>query len=292
MVAGALLLACERAGPDRSAARPASRGPRPALTAPSGPAFRPPARVAGERVVVPVTFVDGSSAEVVADRALGVQGMSAQVFTAGGLGAVDRTMSFRSGRGGAAFMHEGPLDAYAGAGDSVVELWRPHRGFPGRSPYLVYRFGGWSIGVRTGQPVLSRDERRAWARLLEGTVTPEGWLVLEARRPLVLQRAGGLGGPQLIFGDGPSNWIEIEPGRCDPQDLPRDGDARTMPDGTVVSFGRIADGAFERGDDWFVTWCEDGSATIQVSFAYEGFAEAAARGFRLREVVLAERGRG
>lgn len=43
---------------------------------------------------MPLTFVDGSTAEVVFPESLGLQGMRVQAFTAGGLEGVDRTINF------------------------------------------------------------------------------------------------------------------------------------------------------------------------------------------------------
>lgn len=245
--------------------------------------FRPPARMEGGRVVMPVTFVDGSTAEIVADPELGIQDMSAQIFTSGGLGGTDRTLSFRYGDG-TGFMHEGPRTTYAGHDGSPVELWDPAPDFPARCPYLVYRFGLWYAGVRTCQDELSSEERESWARLLKGSVTDGGWLVLSAEDPLRLTPANGHMGPQVILGMDRSNWIEIEPGACDSG---AGGDLREMPDGTMVTFSRLGGGS-DRSDDWTASWCEDGAADVMVSQAYEDFARAAARGFRMRDIVVAE----
>ena len=60
-----------------------------------------------------------------------------------------------------------------------------------------------------------------------------------------------------------------------------------MADGTRVSFNRLEDGHSKIEYDWFVSWCEDGLMRVQVDYAYEDFAVAAAEGFRIRDIVLA-----
>ena len=60
-----------------------------------------------------------------------------------------------------------------------------------------------------------------------------------------------------------------------------------MGDGTRVSFNRLEDGHSKIEYDWFVSWCEDGLMAVQIEYAYADFAEAAAEGFRIRDIVLA-----
>lgn len=248
--------------------------------------FHPESRVENGEIVMPLVFVDGSSAEVVALSELGIQRMTAAMYTAGGLGGVDRTMNFRYGSPGSLF-HEGPLETYEGYDGEPVEVWK---GPPGdwECPNLVFHFGDWFVGVRTCQRELSVHDKEMWAGSLRGEVKRGGFLVLSADPPLVLQQTGGHEGPELILGMDRANWIELEPGRCDPSDLPDEGDIRTMKDGTRVSFSRIGGGDSGIAFNWFATWCEDGLMRVQVSYAYEGFAVEAAEGFRLREIVLAE----
>ena len=248
--------------------------------------FHPESRVENGQIVMPLTFVDGSSGEVIAPPELGIQEMSAAIYTVGGLGSVDRTMNFRYGEP-AGFVHEGPLETYEGYDGQPVEVWK---GTPGdwECPNLVFRFEDWYVGVRTCQRDLSAREKELWARSLRGDVTTEGFLVLSSEQPLVLQETGGHEGPEIILGMDRANWIELEPGRCDPADLPDEGDVRTMPDGTRVSFSRIGNGNSGIEYDWFAAWCEDGLMRVQVSHAYQDFVVAAAEGFRRRGIAVAE----
>lgn len=248
--------------------------------------FVPPSRTEDGQTLMPVTFVDGSKGEIVADKSLRVDRMAAQIYTAGGLGGVDRTINFSYGVADA-MMHEGPLESYEGPGGSPVEVWEPA---PDTylCPNLVHRFGGWFVGVRTCQNELSVAQKRTWARSLEGRITEDGFLVLSARSPLSLQVTGGHEGPEMILNQGRSNWIEMEPGPCSPDRLPDEADMRTMSDGTLVSFSRIGGENSKMKNSWFATWCEDGSVLVQVSQASKAFAEAAAEGFRMRDIALAD----
>lgn len=168
-----------------------------------------------------------------------------------------------------------------------MEVWK---GTPGvwECPNLVFRFEDWYVGVRTCQGELSKRQKEQWARSLRGDVTSEGFLVLSAQPPLVLQETGGHEGPELILERDRANTIELEPGRCDPADLPDEGDIRTMEDGTRVSFSRIGGPDSKIEHNWYAEWCEDGLMRVQLTYAYEDFAVAAAEGFRMRDITLAE----
>ena len=212
--------------------------------------------------------------------------MTAAIYTSAGLGGVDRTIDFRY-LDGSTLMNEGPLEAYEGVEGSRVELWNPVPDMRAGCPNLVFRFGAWFVGVRTCQDELSESEKQSWARLLTGEVTDGGFLVLSATGPLELQETGGHEGPELLLGMDRANWIQLRPGECDPDQYPSDKDIRIMPDGTRVAFNRIQDGHSKIEYDWFVQWCEDGLMVVQVEYAYEDFARAAAEGFRIRDIVLA-----
>lgn len=248
--------------------------------------FYPPSRIEDGMTIMPLTFVDGSVAEVVAPRDLGVHDMSAAIYTSGGLGGIDRTMDFRY-KNGSSFMYAGPLKTYEGVDGSTVELWHPIPETPYECPNLVFRFDDWYVGVRACQDHLSDSEKTQWARLLQGDISHEGFPVLTATPPLQLQETGGHMGPQMYLGMDRANWVQLIPGTCDPERYANDGEIQVMPDGTRVSFNRLGgNNNFEY--DWFVSWCEDGLMGIQVEYAYERFARGAAEGFRLRNIVLAD----
>ena len=219
-----------------------------------------------------------------APKDLGVQDMEAAIYTAGGLGGTDRTIDFAYDDA-SFFMNQGPLETYRGTG-ADVEMWIPDPRMPANCPNLIYRFGYWFVAVRTCQSELGPKERRTWARSLEGRVADGGFLVLSAIAPLHLEDTGGHEEPEIILGYRRANWIELTPGKCDPTNLPDEGDIRTMGDGTRVSFSRIGGANSKRKYNWYAQWCEDGLMRLQVSNAYERFAESAAESFRLRNIVL------
>lgn len=289
LVMSLVLTACGEVESDREARGP-TRRPRASPSAKETAkyvGFHPESRQENGMVVMPLVFVDGSSAEAVAPDDLGIQGMSVAIYTSGGVGGVDRTIDFSFGNG-SWLMHEGPLRTYEGVDGSKVELWKPSPDTPAGCPNLVYRFDEWFVGVRTCQDELSESERQSWARLLRGEVTDGGFLVLSATGPLVLTQAGGHEGPAIILGMDRANWIQLQPGKCEPQTYVSDGDIEIMPDGTRVSFNRLEDGNSKIDYDWFVSWCEDEQMRVQVEYAYEDFAKAAAESFRLRDIVLAQ----
>lgn len=123
---------------------------------------------------------------------------------------------------------------------------------------------------------------------MSGETLGGGFLVLSADRPLQLQETGGHQGPQLYLGMDRADWIQLMPGECDPKTYGIDGDLEVMPDGTRVAFNQLEDGNSKIDYDWFVTWCEDGVMRVQVEYAYEKFARAAAKGLRLRNIILAD----
>lgn len=244
-------------------------------------AFYPTTYREGDRIVMPITFVDGSAAEVLftPDLRPGRLGTYGQI--AGGLPRVDRSISFRHGDD-AAFTGSGPLATYEGRGGTTVEEWEPPPD-SFRCPNLVLRFGDWFVGVRTCQDELSQQEKAEWARSLVGRQTSDGFLVLEAIPPLVIARPGEHEGPQfwLLGPDRGSPFITLTPMTCDPDQPPNDENVRVMDDGQRVSFARI-------GRIWYADWCEDELIYIQIQSTDEAYVQAAAQGLRVRNVSLSD----
>ncbi|GAA2803113.1 hypothetical protein [Nonomuraea dietziae] len=92
---------------------------------------------------------------------------------------------------------------------SNVSLWT----FPsGQS--LIYEFGDWRIALLDRPDPLTFEQRMEWARALRGRVTPGGYLVLSASKPVHLSgpgdRLGGEpAGPGLLFGGGLSQMVSL-----------------------------------------------------------------------------------
>ena len=250
-------------------------------TGPIPAAFYPSTYREDGKVVMPITFIDGSSAEVMFDEDLRPNELGAYGEIAGGLGRVDRSIYFRYGTG-SQFKGSGPLATYEGHGGTTVEEWEPPPGSFG-CPNLVFRFGDWFVGVRTCQDELSSKEKAEWARLLTGRQTEDGFLVLEASAPLAITQAGEHDGPQLWLQgpEGLSPFITLTPMRCDPDNPASDEDVRVMDDGQRVSFSRI-------GKTWYADWCEDGAMFIQVESPDQDYVKAAAQGLRVRNVSVSQ----
>jgi hypothetical protein len=242
-------------------------------------AFYPSTYEEGDRVVMPVTFVDGTTAELLFDPALRPKELGTYGEIAGGLGLVDRSIYFRYGDA-SSFKGSGPLATYEGNGGTMVEEWDP----PPDSfscPNLVFEFDDWYVGVRTCQDELSSQEKAEWALRLVGRQTADGFLVLEALPPLEIARAGEHSGPQLWLQGPELGWpfITITPGRC--EGPASDEETRVMEDGMLVSFARI-------GKTWYADWCSGGEMTFQVQSPDREYVEAAAEGLRIRDVSVAE----
>ena len=246
-------------------------------------AFYPTTYREGDQIVMPTTFMDGSTAEVLFAAGLRPGRLGAYGFIAGGLGRVDRSINSRHGDA-SSFKGSGPLATYEGRGGTTVEEWEPPPDSFG-CPNLVFRFGDWFVGVRTCQRELSEQEKAEWARRLSGRQTRNGFLVLEAEAPLTIAETGTHDGPQLLLQGPEGGWpfITLTPLPCDPERPPDNEDVRTMDDGQRVGFSR-------GGGTSYADWCEDGAMFIQVESTDPGYVEAAAQGLRVRNVSLSESG--
>jgi hypothetical protein len=179
------------------------------------PHFVPATRLVGERVILPITFPDGTRAELHYPPGL-LRGLSIRPYGSGGWSCEvscwrDFSVLYRD---------ESPFRAgrvlkgrFPGANGGRVELWE----WDGReedvepTSYLVFRFGPWRVGV--WDDYMGAEELSVWARSLAGRVTRGGYLVLEARPPLRLARAGEHAGPELML-EGRRGIVRLFPGRC------------------------------------------------------------------------------
>jgi hypothetical protein len=175
----------------------------------------PSVRIEAGKAVMPVTFLDGTTAEVVYPRALDLAGLGVRPAGSAELaGCCARDFFFPSG-GESWFAAAGPpLKQFAGADGQAVVLW------PGRSDdvgrYLVFHFGSWWMGVwdDAGGSTMTDDQLAVWATHLRGRQTPDGFLILQATPPLRVAGPGpGATAPRLEFGtqDGRSVALTVEP---------------------------------------------------------------------------------
>jgi hypothetical protein len=86
---------------------------------------------------MPVTFVDGMRAELLFDPPSDRSELGSYGFTSGGLGRIDRDLSWRFDDA-SQFKETGPLESYLGPNGEAVEVWEAE--FFG-CPNLVFGFG-------------------------------------------------------------------------------------------------------------------------------------------------------
>jgi hypothetical protein len=197
-------------------------------TVPPSPAgFVPRTTREGNRTVLPVTFPDGSTAELVYPTALGLAGMGVQPDVSL-LRAQDPGPRYEL-----VFSHGGPVPGLL-KGDRPVGRYQTTKGHPvqlwpavenpgvlsGYSYWLEYRIGAWTVLAG----VADRGMAAEVARNLDGRQTGEGFVVVQAGSPFALSRVYGEGrGAQLAIGDrnplpdaivsDPWRLIELSPAR-------------------------------------------------------------------------------
>lgn len=189
--------------------------------------FVPPTRSAADaEVVMPVTFPDGSTAEVRYPRRLGIAdlGVRPSVWARYGDGvrrplfALPRgELRFTGGGGTVVRTIPGPEDPADG---TPVTVWRGNRAADFNTEFLLFGFGRWRLALPDdGDPEMLFDERAEWAANLRGHEVRGGFLVLEPGGALELAKPGTYArgdpaGPQLRFGKlgGHEVWLIPLPG--------------------------------------------------------------------------------
>jgi hypothetical protein len=288
----ALLLsgaACGPAGsgpsqPPRTAAPPAATtradgtiGCRPSVQpeVAGEPRFAPPSRRAGEVVVLPVVFPDGSTAELRYPPELDLASLGVQPRTSGALGtdaATGRDLLIVYGNPKGLTAGTTPVACYQGADHSQVELWQardPEVGF-----WLLFRFGGWTVAMWDGNAgrLMGHQDRAVWARSLVGRETEGGWLVLRGKRPLRLG-AEHDGDVQLQLGDLSPRAVLLWPVQCQP---------RRAPD-TMMIGGHAVD--LEVGSQWFASYClPRAPMEVHLYDSSGSFGRAVIQGLQVRNV--------
>jgi hypothetical protein len=254
-----LLCGCGTAG--------ATTDPRPAsgtLIAADVARFVPQTHREGERVVLPLTFTDGTTAELVYPPSLELAERGVRPYGSGYLDGASATPSRSNvvGRDFRIFFGEllDVLDAvgggrtprllarYAGVGGRTIGFWDVGDDVN----YLAFQFGRWVVLVydyRAGAAAMSDAERSAWAASFSGKASGDGFLLLSAIPPLRLARAGEHAGPELTFGSIGPPAVALYPGPCRPhQDQTR----------------RVG-GKLVQWSGGFADWCLSGSMRIHAS---------------------------
>lgn len=181
--------ACGRIGEQETSSPEAEPSPSPTPSyLQDGETWAPPTHREDGRTVMPVTFPDGTRAELVYSAELALQDLSVypDTFAEGGprvCGASVSATRYDPHGEGAWFIGDGPLWEHARPDGLTVQLWKgtPDHG----GSFLVYRFGRWTVLVpclESAEP----EDLRLWAENLHGEETPDGLLVLESTPPLVV----------------------------------------------------------------------------------------------------------
>ena len=223
--------------------------------------------------VLPVTFPDGTEAEVTYPEDLGLDRLPVHPYSSGTLhgkspnslrgdsvgrdfwierGSVHDVL-LRANRGDEPRL----ITAYRGADGRPVGLWDIRLD----SNYLGFQFGRWAVLVYdyTDAAAMTDAERASWAANFAGRETKDGYLLLEGTGPLRLARAGEHAGPELELGiSAEGKGVSLKPGTCR-RELDRNAG--------------------------YATWCASPSMRAQV-VAPKRFVDALIAGLEVRNVKL------
>jgi streptogramin lyase len=181
--------------------------------------FVPPTRQEGDVAVMPVTFPDGRTAEILYPERLDL--------ASGGVRAVSFAEPTQAPECAAIlYAHHGtervfddegtPEATYPGATEEPVELWDPPANvYP--QAWLVFSFGSWRVGVPVQFSCRDDDVLATWARSVTGRETSAGFLILDTKPPLRTYEPGDLDAPGLIF-EGDRFTVQVFSQACAPDD--------------------------------------------------------------------------
>jgi hypothetical protein len=237
----------------------------------------------GDSVVMPVTFPDGTTAELVYPPKLDLSGMRVQPYSSGyGPGFSRDFLVYDEPIGEVLGSYEGAkqLAEYDDGHGGTVGFWR----LPPDGIYLAFPFGSWTVLVydyAEAAAQMSDQDRALWATNFHGQDAEDGFLLLEADPPLTLAEAGEHAGPELEFWSqaGDLKGLLLFPGECTPYHGGEGGfDDIEMVNGLAVS-----------RDDEFADWCvPDASMTVHVyQKPGDTFIDDVLDGLKVRNVQLA-----
>jgi hypothetical protein len=233
---------------------------------------------------MPVTFPDGTRAELVYTTELDLSGLRVQPYSSG----------YGPGFGRDFLVYDQPFEEviesyeeaellaeYADGQGGMVGFWR----LPPDGVYLVFEFGSWTVLVYDyveEEARMSDEDRALWATNFQGQEAEDGFLLLEAEPPLMLAQAGEHAGPELEFWSrsGDFSGLLLFPGECAPYREGEGGfDHIEMVNGLAVS----------RDSDDFAAWCiPHASMTVHVyQEPGDTFIDDVLGGLEVRNVNLA-----
>jgi hypothetical protein len=216
--------------------------------------FSPPTTSSGAKTDMPITFTDGTTADLLYDPSLDLAGLGVVPSDAGTLGSISRGgPQFEIDHGGASFVsNEHPVPpppTVPGPSNSPVSILPAQNNSQGQNvngDWMDFHFGDWRVGVwvGTGNEQMSSSDEQAWAQDMTGTVTPSGWLVLGETGSLRLAPYGSPAGagPYLVFGDISKSGIILTPTSCT---LPVGKDVVNNANGVPVRMSSLGGAKFE-----------------------------------------------
>lgn len=183
----------------------------------------PPTQIDGDRTALPVVFPDGTRADLSFSADLDLTSHGLAPYSSGRSPGFDRDF----------FIRYGPVDEFAG--EYSWELLETYLDGSGESvgfyripddevDYLAFQFERWLVLVydyrlAASGPRMTDEDRSVWVENFYGTVTDEGFLVLEATPPLTLAQEGDHAGPQLSL-HGPDGGLTLYLADCQSTDDP------------------------------------------------------------------------
>jgi hypothetical protein len=224
--AGATLLVRLNSGSlDRPAGRPASSAPpsassaaTPSTAAPRPALFVPATQREGDRTVLPITFPDDSTAELVypADLDLARLGLQPDVSILDSRDPAARSplvFLYRGAPGPDVLEGAQPVQQLMTRTGRAVEIWqaRPESAVTSDQAYwVVYKVGSWAVLAPASDRTVATDV----ARQLEAREASDGFVVVDASPPLALSHEFGEGGGvQLAIGDRNPRPEQVDAGK-------------------------------------------------------------------------------
>jgi hypothetical protein len=184
---------------------PASSAAPSSTVPPRAAVFVPRTNREGNRTVLPVTFPDGSTAELVYPTALGLASMGVQpdvsLLRVQDPGPRYELVFSRGGPVPGLLKGDRPVGRYRTTKGRPVQLWAAVENpgvLSGYGYWLEYRIGAWTVLAGVADRAMAAE----LARNLDGRQTGDGFVVIQASGPFALSRVYGEGrGAQLTIGD-------------------------------------------------------------------------------------------